>query len=96
MWLLLKGPTGHLRSHGQRVNNFKSHSPADFLSGLTKPMGLHTSSDNFQSTFPHPPSPPLSLMIIIFAHFLGGAECFGAKGCYFEGGWGGRNKPLLS
>ena len=21
MWLLLKGPTGHLRSHGQRVNN---------------------------------------------------------------------------
>ena len=58
MWLLLKGPTGHLRSHGQRVNNFKSHSPADFWSGLTKPMGLHTSSDNFQSTFPHPPSPP--------------------------------------
>ena len=29
MWLLLKGPTGHLRSHGQRVNNFKSHSPTD-------------------------------------------------------------------
>ena len=58
MWLLLKGPTGHLRSHGQRVNNFKSHSPADFWSGLTKPMGLHTSSDNFQSTFPHPPSQP--------------------------------------
>ena len=24
MWLLLKGPTGHLRSHGQHVNNFKS------------------------------------------------------------------------
>ena len=22
MWLLLKGPTGHLRSHGQHVNNF--------------------------------------------------------------------------
>ena len=24
MWLLLEGPTGHLRSHGQRVNNFKT------------------------------------------------------------------------
>ena len=35
MWLLLKGPTGHLRSHGQHVNNFKSHSPTDFWSGKT-------------------------------------------------------------
>ena len=32
MWLLLKGPTGHLRSHGQHVNNFKSHSPMALIS----------------------------------------------------------------
>ena len=48
MSLLLKGPTGHLRSHGQCVNNFKSHSP-------------------------------LSSVIIIFAHFQGGGECFVQK-----------------
>ena len=86
MWLLLEGPTGHLRSPGQRVNNFKSHSPADFSSGLPKPRGLHTSSHNFQSTLPPPPPP--SFDDYYFLTLSGRGGVFRAKGCYFEGGWG--------
>ena len=60
MWLLLEGPTGHLRSPGQRVNNFKSRQLlklADNAKGLDgAPTYVHLHNRHSEHLFYFPPT----------------------------------------
>ena len=81
MWLHLKGPTGHWRSHGQRVNNFKSHSPADFEVGRLSPgLSIHLHTVLRPSLITPPPPQNPSFNDYYFRTFSGrGGGVFGAK-----------------